>query len=416
MLKQLRRKFILVNMLLVSLVLLVVLTIQIFSAWQQITAQTDSALRRALQWSESGPDRWQIGLYPTTPPEEQLEDNKMLVPTFCVILSPNGTVTTILDNNVDISDEALAAALSEVLSREADEGELTSLGLRYLRSYSGLSLRIAFADLTWEQTSLSRQILTSLLVLVLALTGFFVVSLFLSRWALRPTERSWKQQQQFIADASHELKTPLTVLLADADILLAHPEDTIQSQRKWVEYIQDEAKRMKVLVEDMLFLARSDSAAEKELERLPVALSDLCWNSLLAFEPVAFERGAQLSSQIDDNITVIGDQAQLGRLVTILLDNACKYCGPGGEAALTLKRSSDRTILTVHNTGAPIPPEALPHLFERFYRVDSARARQTGGHGLGLSIAASIVQRHRGKIAAASSAEEGTTFTVSLPI
>lgn len=415
MLRQLRKKFVMINMLLVSLVLLAVLVFQFYSAWRQAASETDAALRWALQWGENGPDRWQIVLSPASPPEKQRGDSRILIPTFCITLSPNGTVTTIADNNVDISDEALSTALSEVLSRREDEGEIASLHLRYLCSYSGLSLRIAFADTSWEWVSLSRHLLTSLMVLVLALAGFFVVSLFLSRWALRPTERSWKQQQQFIADASHELKTPLTVLLADADILLAHPNDTIQNQRKWVEYIQDEGNRMKVLVEDMLFLARSDNATEKEQARLPVALSDLCWSSLLAFEPVAFERGAQLNHAISDGITVTGDRDQLGRLVTILLDNACKYCGPGGEATLALTQSGDRVILSVHNTGAPIPAEALPHLFERFYRVDSARARQTGGHGLGLAIAASIVQQHQGKISAASSAQDGTSFTVSLP-
>jgi signal transduction histidine kinase len=245
--------------------------------------------------------------------------------------------------------------------------------------------------------------------------GFFLVSLFLARWALKPTEESWKRQQQFVADASHELKTPLTVLLADADILLAHPQDTIESQRKWVEYIQDEAHRMKELVEDMLFLARGDAAAKTQLEALPVGLSDLCWNCLLSFEPVAFEQGVDLASDVAPGVTVSGDGGQLRRLVAILLDNACKYCPHGGKVTLTLAKNGDRAALTVHNTGPAIPAEALPHLFERFYRVDAARGRSTGGYGLGLSIAASIAQRHRGKISVTSSEEAGTAFTVTLP-
>lgn len=413
MLKQLRGKFILINMLLVSLVLLTALTVQYISFRQQTIAETDSALQRAVQWGESGPDRWQIGQDRPLLPER--DDSKVLIPTFCVILSRNGTVTAILDNNVEVSDEALAAALTAALTGEADRGELTGLGLRYLRTYSGGSLRIAFADTAWERAALHRQLLTLLLMLAAALAGFFVISLFLSRWAMRPTERSWKQQQQFIADASHELKTPLTVLLADADILLAHPDDTIESQRKWVEYIQDEALRMKGLVEDMLFLARSDRAAEKDRKQLPVPLSDLCWNCILSFEPVAFEQGAELSGDVADGVTVTGDEAQLRRLVAILLDNACKYCGPKGTVSLSLARNGDKAVLSVRNTGTPIPAEALPHLFERFYRADAARDRQTGGYGLGLAIAASIVQQHRGKISVDSSDEQGTVFTVTLP-
>ena len=409
MLKQLRRNFILINMLLVSLVLLVVLTVQMVTAWRQVTAQSEEALRRAVLWGESGPDRWQVGGAIIG------GDSPLMVPVFCVIFNWDGTVSMVLDNYVEITDATLSQAVSAALIGGEDQGILKELDLRYLRAVTGGSLRIAFADMGWERSDLSRQLLTSLLVLAAALVGFFLISLFLSQWALRPIEKSWQQQRQFVADASHELKTPLTVLLADADILLAHPEQTIDSQRKWVEYIQDEARRMKELVEDLLFLARNDSAAEKERKRQPVVLSDVCWNCMLSFEPVAFERGAQVNGDIDPEVRLLGDEGQLRRLVTILLDNACKYCGPEGTVDLSLKRSGDRAVLTVHNTGEPIPPEALPHLFERFYRQDSARARETGGYGLGLAIAASVVERHRGKISVTSTAAEGTTFTVSLP-
>lgn len=411
MLKQLRKKFILINMFLVSLILLAVFTAQVLSDWQQSTAETESALLRAVQWGESGPDPWHIGQNLSLLPE-----NGTLIPTFCVILNSNGSVTAVLDNHVDISSDTLNTALSAALSSTSDTGKLPELGLRYLRAYTGGTLRVAFADITWARAALFRQVLTSLLILAAALVIFFLASLFLSRWALRPTERSWKQQQQFIADASHELKTPLTVLLANADILLAHPEDTIRAQYKWVAYIRDEGVRMKALVEDMLFLARSDSAAERELERKPLSLSDLCWNCVLSFEPVAFEQSVHLTQSIREQVTVNGDVEQLRRLVTILLDNACKYCPAGGTVTLTLEQEDGKALLTVHNTGTPIPPEALPHLFERFYRVDSARARQTGGYGLGLAIAASIAQRHRGKISAASSDGAGTAFSVALPL
>ena len=409
MLKQLRRKFVLINMLLVSLVLLVVLSIQLFSAWQQVTAESGDALRRAVLWGENGPDRWQIGSGLIG------ADSQPIVPVFCVIFNWDGTVSMVLDDYVEITEETLAQAVTAALDSDTDQGVLRDLDLRYLRAVTGGKLRIAFADMGWERTNLNHQLFTSLLVLAAALVCFFLISLFLARWAVRPIEKSWQQQRQFVADASHELKTPLTVLLADADILLSHPDQTIESQRKWVEYIQDEARRMKGLVEDLLFLARSDSAAAKDQVRQPVVLSDLCWNCMLSFEPVAFERGAQLNGDIDPEIRVLGDEGQLHRLVAILLDNACKYCGPEGVVDLSLKRGGDRAVLTVRNTGDPIPPEALPHLFERFYRLDSARARETGGYGLGLAIASSVAERHKGKISVTSTAAEGTVFTVSLP-
>lgn len=414
MLKQLRRKFILINMLLVTLVLVVALSIQLFSVWQQFSGETDSALRTALQWSEGDPGRWQIGLDRAAPPGLDGERSTR-VPAFCVSLRLDGSVSAVWDNNVEITDEILFQALAGALTHPDDSGTLDALGLRFLRAWSGGSLRIAFADVTWMRGSMLRQLLTSVLALAGSLAGFFLVSLFLSRWALRPVERSWKQQQQFVADASHELKTPLTVLLADVDILLSHPDETIESQRKWVEYIRDEGERMKELVEDMLFLARCGSGAAREEPHEPLSLSDLCQNCLLSFEPVAFERGVELSGDVAEDVQVQGSREQLRRLAAILLDNACKYCTGGGAAALTLKRAGDRAELSVRNTGAPIPQEALPHLFERFYRVDQARDRGSGGYGLGLSIAASIAEAHRGKIAA-ENVDGGVVFTVTLPV
>ena len=136
---------------------------------------------------------------------------------------------------------------------------------------------------------------------------------------------------------------------------------------------------------------------------------------MLPFESVAFERGLTLESDIEPNLTVQGNEAQLRQAVGILLDNACKYAGPKGRITVELKKEQNKPLLTVRNTGDPIPPEALPHLFERFYRLDQSRTRQTGGYGLGLAIADSICQRHQGHISAANE-DEGVTFHVTLPI
>ena len=224
-----------------------------------------------------------------------------------------------------------------------------------------------------------------------------------------------RQRMAFFNAASHELKTPLTVILANAGILLAHSGDMADGQRKWVEYIQAEAQRMKSLVEDLLFLARSDDR-RSPLRLQTVSFSDLAWEALLPFESVAFEAGVALDSQITPDLELLGDPEQLRRLVAILVDNAVKYAGPRGSASLILRPQGDEAVLSVHNTGEPIPPEHLPRLFERFYRTDSDRARSQGGYGLGLSIAKSIVDGHRGRISVSSSAISGTLFTVRLPL
>ena len=273
---------------------------------------------------------------------------------------------------------------------------------------------MAFADQSWESSSLRTLILNCLLVWALAMAAFFFVGLFLSSLALRPVEPAWKQQRQFVADASHELKTPLTVILANTGIVLAHPSDTVAVQSKWLEYTQEEARQMKGLVEDLLFLAKSD-AARQEFQTAQVDLSELVQGCLLPFEPVAFEAGVRLDAQVDPGLMLTGDEAQLRRLVRILLDNGVKYAGAEGAVSLTLTRQQDKLRLTVRNTGTPIPPEHLPHLFERFYRADAARNRAQGGYGLGLAIARAIVEHHRGRISVSSSAESGTVFTVLLP-
>ena len=171
---------------------------------------------------------------------------------------------------------------------------------------------------------------------------------------------------------------------------------------------------MRGLVEDMLFLAKND-AARAPLHPAELSMSELTMGCLLPFESVAFEAGVTLESRIEPGLSLRGDEAQLRRLVMILLDNAVKYAGEGGNVELTLSRQGDRLKLWVRNTGEPIPPEHLPHLFERFYRADSSRSRERGGYGLGLAIAQTIVDSHGGRLSVTSSAETGTCFTALLP-
>ena len=174
------------------------------------------------------------------------------------------------------------------------------------------------------------------------------------------------------------------------------------------------AEQMKELVDDLLFLAKSD-AARQPAARAETAMSEVALGCLLPFESVAFEAGVALKHRITPGLSLRGDEGQLRRLVMILLDNAVKYAGPGGTVTFTLERHQERLRLAVHNTGEPIPPEHLPHLFERFYRADAARNRSGGGYGLGLAIARSIVEGHHGRLTVTSTAAAGTTFTALLP-
>lgn len=415
MIRRLRRKFILINLLLVGVVLTVVFVLLVASNARRYADQSQAAMRMALSWREDENPRFEIG---APPPDHNPSDEGSrftMVPVFVVTVE-DGVVTSINDGGqVEVSRETAELAAAEALASGEDSGILRRLNLRFqLETRPDGTVRVAFADQSWESSSLRTLILNCLLVWALAMAAFFFVGLFLSSLALRPVETAWKQQRQFVADASHELKTPLTVILANTGIVLAHPSDTVSAQSKWLEYTQEEARQMKGLVEDLLFLAKSD-AARQEFQTAQVDLSELVQGCLLPFEPVAFEAGVRLDAQVDPGLILTGDEAQLRRLVRILLDNGVKYAGAEGAVSLTLTRQQDRLRLTVRNTGAPIPPEHLPHLFERFYRADAARNRAQGGYGLGLAIAKAIVEHHRGRISVSSAVESGTVFTVLLP-
>ena len=410
MLHRLRLKFILTNMLLVAVVLLAVFSALMISTAQQLERESAAAMSLVLR-ADGTPPRFEVQL----PDLEKEREWRLAIPVFCVTVETDGSLSLEDESRVDVTQEVLSQAVEEVRSAQSRSGSLRDLGLRFLQeSLPDGRVRIAFSDLSWERASLTRLMVSSLLIGAAALAVFFAISLFLARLSLKPVERAWAQQRQFVADASHELKTPLTVILANTGIMAAHPDATVASQCKWLGYIQEEAQRMKELVEDMLFLAKHDGA-ERPKDSRAVNFSDLVTGCVLRFESVAFERQVALTSRIQPDLSVSGEPDSLERLVMILLDNAVKYAGERGRADVVLSRRQERVVLSVGNTGEPIPPEHLEHLFERFYRVDGSRSRKEGGYGLGLAIAQTITTSHRGQIEVRSSREEGTVFTVTLP-
>jgi len=415
MIKRLRQKFIATNMLLVSLVLLAVFSIQTFSAYQHAREQVYQAQMMALRGiSQKFPFGFEFGK-PRHDNEQRFNGNFPSVPIFAVEIDEDGQVIALQEGpGATVDEETAQDLVNAALARDSGRGDLPGENLSYLFRSENDRGFFAFADNRVVASTIQNQLLTSLLICVFALTGFYLISRFLAKLSLRPVERAWEQQRQFVADASHELKTPITVILANTGIVLAHPEDPVREQVKWINYIQDEAVRMKGLVDDLLFLAKSD-AARLPAHPMQVRLDQVVTGSLLPFESVAFESGVTLAEDVTSGITVQGDEAQLRRLVVILLDNAVKYAGEQGTVTVKLDRTQDRPRLSVHNTGPVIPPEHLPHLFERFYRSDAARDRTQGGYGLGLAIAQSIAEGHGGNISVTSTPEAGTTFTVVFP-
>lgn len=409
MIRRLRRKFVIINMSLVTIVLLAVLSVLCYSNFHRYRSDSMVAMVRTLETPADRPPQIRLGRGDEDRPMERIS-------TFLVVLEDDGEMITVPGNsNTQIDDSFAMEAAKTALASERDQGTLPDLDLRFLKGEHLGKTAVAFADTSHETSSMQSLLLTSSVILVGALTAFFLISLFLSRLALKPVEQAWQQQNQFIADASHELKTPLTVILANLKILLSHPADSIGSQARWLQNTQAEAGRMKKLVEDLLFLAKSE-AHSLPAEKKEINFSDLALSCLLPMESLAFEQGVLIQEHIAPNLHILGNEDQLRQLCVILLDNALKYAGKEKQVTVLASASPSKLLFSVKNTGMPIPKEELPHLFERFYRSEKSRVRKQGGYGLGLSIAKTIVENHCGKITVSSSENEGTTFSVLLPL
>ncbi|WP_297870834.1 cell wall metabolism sensor histidine kinase WalK [uncultured Oscillibacter sp.] len=406
MIRKLRLKFVAVCMAMVTAVMAVVLFAVFASVERNIEELSRQVLRRVIQ--EERPARApEIGV--------EIGGGKVLLPYFTVSLWPGGggyTAYVTGGTYADLEDtEELEAVLRDCMDQQRQEGVVSRYGLRYLRQDNGLFSRLAFVDMSMEQAMLREMMGSYLRIAAAAFTLLLGVSILLAWWATHPVERAWRQQRQFLSDASHELKTPLTVILSNAELLEALPLEARPA--RWRDNILSEARQMKTLVEEMLTLARADNMTQAAV-LTEVSLSDAAEDCALSFEPVAFEAGKALDCEVAGDILVLGDRDKLRRLISILLDNAVKYSRAGGTVVLTLRRTERQARLTVSNPGEPIPPEQLPRLFERFYRADASRGEQSG-FGLGLSIAAAIAAEHRGTLRAESDAES-TRFIFAMPL
>lgn len=251
------------------------------------------------------------------------------------------------------------------------------------------------------------------LIFSLSMLGMvFLASILLSFLAIRPIRKAWQQQLDFTADASHELRTPLAVIRSNLEIVLENEEDTVRSQRKWLEHIQKEVLRMSGLVDDLLTLARADSQ-EISLEYTEVPLDLIIAERVSFFEAVARERQIQIEQHVEPELIMMGEVSRLTQLFTILLDNSVKYMGRAGTIFITAYRESQKIQVLFEDNGIRIPAEETGNVFRRFYCLDKARTQNNGGSGLGLAIAQWIVGAHNGKIALKSDNDRGMHYRIT---
>lgn len=325
------------------------------------------------------------------------------------------------DTAAIIGPKAVSAVLSATDASDEETGFLPDFDIVWKRGATPSGERIAVANTTGIGQALSNQLYVNIAVGVGGLSVIALIMWRISRWIVRPVRLSWEAQRQFTADASHELKTPLAVILANTHILKGDLDRIPEDDRRWVESTDMEAERMKELVTGLLELSRAD---EDRFNKGSVYhmddcdLSELVSGMTMQFDVVAFESGHMISEDIQGDVHVKADPGFIEKVVKILLDNAVKYSTRGDTVDVSLKVNAKRrqAVFSVRNYGDTLSPTDIEHIFDRFYRTDKARSRATGGFGLGLPIAKAIVDGHGGTISCASTDEDGTTFSFSLPL
>lgn len=408
MLKKLRLRFVCITMTIVTVMLAVILGMIVEFTKDNLREQSVAMM----QTVASSP------IPPTKPgrlPNRGLFGN---LPYFIIEKLPSGElIASGSDEYHDLSNKEFLAELMEAVGTPDEPiGTIKKYALRYNRIVTPLSERVIFTDISSELAAVSSLTRTCIFIGILAFAVFLVLTLLLVRWVTRPVEVAWKQQRQFVADASHELKTPLTVIMTNAELLFDNASADATRERS-VYSILEMSRRMRGLVEELLSLARLDTGSAKAAFEA-VNLSEITENAVLPFEAMFFERSLTLDTDIEKGIYVNGCASHLRQVIDILLDNAQKYSHTGGEVKVLLQRTARGAVLSVSNTGDAISKEELRDIFKRFYRADKSRGDDphNDGHsyGLGLSIAESIVREHRGRISAESHGGVNK-FTVYLP-
>lgn len=399
MIRKLQIKFVMINMTMVTIMLCIIFGLVYNSTKTNLENESIDMMKT-------------IAVDPLhlNPPDEPIVDLRL--PYFTLQLGLKGELVSTGGGYYDLSNrEFLVSLVNESVGSRRETGVLEEHALRYCRVPTPMGTVLVFSDMSSEIRTLDNLVKTMLIIGTLSFLGFLAISIFLSRWAVKPVAAAWQQQKQFVADASHELKTPLTVIMTNADLLQSDDYDRAE-HKNFSRSILLMSQQMKMLVEKMLELAKSDTEQNKP-QMKPVDLSKLVLDAAISFEGVFVDKGLSVENSIESGITVQGCEAALGQVMDILLDNAQKYSSPDGKTSIRLLSTGQcKCQLRISNPGEEIPESDLKKIFQRFYRMDKARSRD-GGFGLGLSIAENIVSQHKGMIWAES--KNGiNTFIVEL--
>lgn len=327
------------------------------------------------------------------PGETRDRHTEIMASRFIIAKYTNEQTLLEIENTLSDSytDEEIQSYCKEILASDKRQGTIGQL--RYTVNEGKAGITIAFIDHTAAERSGKNLLTISIILGIVGLIAFAFLSYFISGLMVRPVEEAFEKQKQFISDASHELKTPIAVVLSNSELL----EDQI-GESKQLSYIKQECDRMHHLVTSLLTLTKLEQTPYETMEKVNFSLSDALLERILPLESIAFEKGITIHEQIAPDISFYGVKEQLQQVAGILMDNALNHTNAKGKVDISLHKTAHHIVLTVSNSGDAIPEEEREQLFERFYRVDKARNRSSGHYGLGLSIAKTIVNNHKGKI------------------
>lgn len=398
MIYRLQKRFILISTVAVLSVIALVFGVILALNISSMNRNMDMLADRVSEGGGRFPEAFDEIPFPDKTPPRKEQNFDFITPEtpfstrhFTVFFDKKGEVARTNTESIYAIDEDAAIEYAEKVMDDGDErGWISNYRYKVFSTEKGYG--VVFVDGSMSRSSLMQSMTIAGFVLLGCAALVLILIFLLSKKAVKPIAESYEKQKQFITDANHELKTPLTLILANLDIAEAE-----LGKNEWLDDIRSEGHRMTELVNQLVALSRMDEEGQP-MNITEVAFGELVVDTVSEFEPLAKDSGKALTASVDKEITYLGDEALLHRLVGILMDNAIKYCDNGGEISVTLQKGR-RIALTVENTYATVGELELNRLFDRFYRADKAR-KFTGGYGVGLSMAKAIVEKHKGEITA----------------
>lgn len=430
MFTRLRNKFLFLNMSITSLVIIIAFVIIYWVIYHQIYTDIEEKLNEgaATEMTVYGDDLFGNGEGDAPFSLSQTLSTSGFA-SFVLIVNDQGKVVEI-DSSVELPKEKLVKIAETVWKAKNKSNvtfndkqwqyEITPLLVNVIQE-NGESFMITnhlyqmtFLDVTEANQTLRSLLITLLVVGLTMLVIIFFISMYFANSAVQPIAKAWENQKQFVADASHELKTPLSIIQANYDVLMDNRDETINNQMKWLSHIKIATNRMAKMITNLLELAKLDQV-DSQLEMKLIHISSMIEEMVFTMEATAREKEIKMTYSIDSQITAKSNSDKLKQLVMILLDNAYKYTNEKGKIDITLEEDKRTIIFRIRNTGKGIAEGDLPKIFNRFYQGDRSRHMEKNSFGLGLSIAKSITSELGGEIQASSEENNWTIFTVKLP-